>query len=79
MMMVVPKDAYVDEGQRVDAKERRHGLDGAPGGLLGQADFQHHDGDDDRDHAVGERIEAVRLHSAGESLIGQLFEALVRH
>jgi hypothetical protein len=27
-----------------------------------QPDFQHHDGDDDRDHPVGERVHAVRLH-----------------
>jgi hypothetical protein len=54
VMMVVPVDRQVHEAQHVGEKDRHHAGEIGPIAAMRDLQLQHHDGDDDRDHAVAE-------------------------
>ena len=64
VMVVVPVDAEVDEAQHV-AEEHGHERPSAARSVaVRHLQLQHHDGDDDGDHAVAERLEPILFHDA---------------
>src|SRR5713226_655794 len=62
MMMVVPIDAHVDKTQHVAREYRHQGCQRPELGAVRQLQLQHHDGDDDREHAITEGFKSIRLH-----------------
>ena len=62
VVMIVPVDAQVDEAQHVSQKHRHEGPERFPVGPMRDPQFQHHDRDQDRDHAVAERFETSFIH-----------------
>ena len=65
VVVIVPVDAQVDEAQNVaqeDGNQRRESLGTR---AVRHFQLQHHDGDEDGDHAITERFESILSH--GES------------
>ena len=62
VVMIVPVDADEDEAQDVAEEYRDQGLQGGEIMPLRHFHLQHHDGDDDGDHAVTEGFEASLVH-----------------
>jgi hypothetical protein len=62
MVMVVPEDADIHEAEEIGEQDGQAGEQRSQRGFMRRLDFQHHDGDDDRHHAIGERLEPVRFH-----------------
>jgi hypothetical protein len=60
VMVVDPVDAGEGEGERVDDQRGPDGREAGETVLQRDFQFEHHDGDDDGDDAVGERFEAGR-------------------
>src|SRR5436190_24304582 len=54
VMMIVPIDAKENKAEHVAQKNRDHWAQRGPGRALGWSHLQHHDRDDDRQHAVTE-------------------------
>ena len=54
VMMIVPKDADIQEAERVGEKDRQTGREGGQIRPGRHFDFQHHDRDDDGHHPVRE-------------------------
>src|SRR5689334_22790329 len=61
-MVVVPVDGDMHEAQNVTPEDREQRYERLRIGPLRNPQFQHHDGDDDRDHAVAERLEPPLPH-----------------
>jgi hypothetical protein len=63
VVVIVPVDADINEAQRVAQERRQDRLQrGQLRGLRG-LHFQHHDRDDDREHAVAERFQPAFIHA----------------
>ena len=62
VVMVVPVDADVDEAQHVAQEHREQRLQRGQIGAVRHLQFQHHDGDDDGEHAVAEGFQPVLFH-----------------
>jgi hypothetical protein len=65
VMMVVPIDANVDETQDVTEEDRQERFQISEVGPMWDFQFQHHDGDDDRENTVAEGFEPGGFHCAG--------------
>ena len=63
VMMVVPVDAEHDEAEHVGEGDRDQGTERFPIRSVWNLQLQDHDGDQDRDHAVAERLEAAFAHA----------------
>lgn len=61
-MMVVPVDTEVDKAQYVTQKHRDQGQQHMNVFAMRHLQFQHHDGDDDGDHAIAEGFQPVVSH-----------------
>ena len=59
VVMVVPVDADVDEGEQIGGEQRQHRVYRRERRLLRELELEHHDRDDDGDDAVGKRIQAA--------------------
>ena len=72
VMVVVPVDPDIDKAQQIAQENRQQWRQRGEFDTVGHFQFQHHDGDDDCEHAVAERFEPVLLHapkiSIGRSL-----------
>ena len=58
VMVVVPVDAEKDETQHITQKYGKHGAQRGGVGAERHLQFQHHDGDEDRDHTITERFQS---------------------
>ena len=63
-MMVVPVDADIEKAQHVVKKHRQQRLQRGQVVAVRHLQFQHHDGDDDGEHAIAEGFESVLGHAA---------------
>src|SRR5262245_4075551 len=64
MMVVVPVDADVHETQHVTEKDREQRAERVELAPMRRPHFEHHDGDDDGDHAVAEGLEPGLSHAS---------------
>src|SRR5687767_4859379 len=62
MVMIVPINADVDETQDVIEKDRQKRLESGKGYAVRHLEFQHHNGDDDRNDAIAERLQSSLAH-----------------
>src|SRR6516164_5540833 len=62
VMVVVPVDADINETQDVAEEDRQYGQQVVRAVAVRHFHFQHHDRDDDRDHAVTESLQSSRPH-----------------
>jgi hypothetical protein len=62
VVVVVPVNANVDEAEEVAEKNWYEGLDVGPVCAVGDFHFEHHDGDDDGEDAIGEGFHTVFCH-----------------
>src|SRR5215475_5052507 len=62
MMVVVPVNADVDEAEHVTKKYRGHRVDRLQRVAGRNLQLQHHDGDDDRQHAIAESFQSSLGH-----------------
>src|SRR6185312_3433867 len=60
--MVVPVDADIEEAEQVHQQGGYHGFERLEATAVGHFELQHHDGDDDGDHAVTECLESTFVH-----------------
>src|SRR5579864_1565634 len=63
MVVIVPVDGDVGEGEQVGGKQRQGRKHSPKGGLGRDLELEHHDREDDSDDAVGQSIEAGRSHA----------------
>jgi len=56
-MVIVPEDADVDVAEHIDEKDRQSRLKRSDIGAGRYLHLQDHDGDDNRHHAISERLE----------------------
>src|SRR5205823_3731999 len=63
VMVVVPVDRGEDEAQHVRQERRRERRECRGIRSVRHLELEHHDGDDDGDHAVAERLEAALGHA----------------
>src|SRR5262245_20961381 len=72
VVMIIPINAEVDEAEHV-AEKRRHDFDqGTQLRNMRRAELQHHDRDQDGDHAVAERLETLFVHTTNVGARGML-------
>src|SRR5262245_45543308 len=64
MVVVIPIDAKIDEAQHVAQEDGDHGHQRLNALALGHLHLQHHDGDEDGDHAITERFQPILSHAA---------------
>ena len=64
VVVVVPVDADVDEAQHVAQEHRPQLRDRGQVVAVGHVQLQHHDRDDDGQHAIAERLESTLAHLA---------------
>src|SRR3954471_4611042 len=62
VVMIVPVDADVDEAEHVAQEHRDHRYEGREIRSVRYLHLQHHHRDDDRDHAIAERLEPALPH-----------------
>ena len=62
VVMIVPVNAEIDEAQHITEKNRQQRTQGGQINTVRHFHFQHHDGDDDGEHAIAERLHAVFAH-----------------
>jgi hypothetical protein len=62
MVMIIPKNAHVGKTQRIRQKDRNAGPQGREIGARGHLQLQHHDGEDDGKHAIGESFQTLLTH-----------------
>jgi hypothetical protein len=62
VMVVVPVNADINETQDVAEEDRQYGKQVLRTVAVRHFHFQHHDRDDDRDHAVAESLQSPRPH-----------------
>jgi hypothetical protein len=58
VVVIDPINASESKGDQIEAERGENGAKAGEAVLAGNLEFQHHDGDDDRDHSVGEGFEA---------------------
>ena len=61
-MMVVPENADHDEAQHISAEQGQNRFERGARGVVRDFQLKHHDRDDDRQHPIGEGVEAVAVH-----------------
>src|SRR5260221_3172817 len=66
-MVVAPVDAEKDEAQHVHQKRRQDRPERLDAGAVRHLQLEHHDRDEDRDHAVAERLESTFAHVSASS------------
>jgi hypothetical protein len=62
VMMIDPHDRDHKETEQIAEELRGQAAQGGEGGIAGDFELQHHDGDDDGDHAVTESFEPIGAH-----------------
>ncbi|OIQ80596.1 hypothetical protein GALL_376390 [mine drainage metagenome] len=62
--MVVPVDTDIDEAEHIAEKHRQQGQQCVEMLAVRHLQFQHHDGDDDGNHAITECLDASLFHGA---------------
>src|SRR5260370_22034015 len=60
--MVVPKNTNIRKAERVGQEHRQTGPQSGEMGTCGHFHVQHHNGDDDGDHSIRERLEPFLTH-----------------
>src|SRR5512135_997799 len=63
MVVVVPVDADIDEAQHIAQENRDQRCERIDALAMRHLELQHHDGDDDGDHAIAECFESAFAHS----------------
>ena len=63
VVVVVPVDGQIDKAEHVACKHRSEAGERPPVAALRDFELQHHDGDDDSDHAVAKRSQSLFRHS----------------
>src|SRR5919108_5461349 len=63
VVVVIPIDAKVDEAQNVAQEYGDQGHQSLDALAVGHLHLQHHDGDDDGDHAITERFKPILSHA----------------
>jgi len=58
MVVIDPVDASEGVGERIDGERGSDGAEAGESILVRDLELEHHDGDDDRDDAIGEGFEA---------------------
>src|SRR5215831_1441421 len=64
VMVVIPIDTQVDEAQHVAQEYGDHWHQSLDALAVGHLHLQHHDGDEDGDHAITERFKPILSHAA---------------
>src|SRR5215217_7255830 len=64
VVVVIPIDAKVDEAQHVAQEYRDHWHQSLDALAVGHLHLQHHDGDEDGEHAITERFQPILSHAA---------------
>src|SRR5215471_14051796 len=64
VVVVIPIDTQVDEAQHVAQEDGDHWPQSLEALAMGHLHLQHHDGDEDGDHAITERFKPIPAHSA---------------
>jgi len=62
VVMVVPEDTHVDKAQHIAAKHRQQFLQRSEIRPMRHLQFQHHDRNNDRDHAIAECFQPSLAH-----------------
>jgi hypothetical protein len=62
MVMIVPVNSYINEAHDIGEKNRQQRFQGGELDAVRHSQFEHHDGDDDRENTIAERFESVGLH-----------------
>src|SRR5450631_1564114 len=75
VMMIVPVDAHVDEADHVAQEYRDERHERRQVGAMRRLQLQHHDGDDDRDHAIAECFESPFTHPCSPRSPSRLLRA----
>src|SRR6476660_529889 len=64
VVMIVPVDAYVDKAQHITRENGNYWAQGLEIDAMRHLQFQHHDGNDNGEHAVTEGFDPVTFHLA---------------
>src|SRR2546423_14062534 len=64
VVMIAPVDAQEDKAKHVAEKHRSDRYERIPTGVMRHFQFQHHDGDDDRNHSIAESFKPALSHSS---------------
>jgi hypothetical protein len=64
VVVVDPDDRNEQVADRIAQRGRPKARERGEGRLLGSLQLEHHDGDDHRDHGVGERAQTIRIRPA---------------